>query len=331
MSISFSEGVALTIDGALIEHRNDMSYLGWHKAMSLAALPPLEINFFGENKPYFPIFGGVCVAITGGQNRIYLPVLDENNVPVAQDAFTPRIINDALARCKAKAIAMNWGVGLCLYAGYEGNATEFKNDLGFVQMEGGSIAPSSPKPMFLESGVPYLHWSFALAAAHLSDPEFRWEIETYGDYPYLQIGGGFMVGVKITWRGKEHVELLPIMDNNFDSMATPGVDDWNRAVMRCLTKAIAVTTGYGLDIYAASAEGTIPKGMVPPSRSAPAMSNEDRNALLNEVKTLLVTRKRTEDQMLNWLGQPGKTLEDLSVDLLLKARMALSPATKAAA
>jgi hypothetical protein len=102
----------------------------------------------------------------------------------------------------------------------------------------------------------YLDWATALAAARIADEAFHWEVVDFpiadgeGSHPYLQIARGYLVGVRVTYKGVAHVEYLPIMNNSFKPIEKPNAGDWNKAIMRLLTKAIAVATGYGLSVYA---------------------------------------------------------------------------------
>jgi hypothetical protein len=53
--------------------------------------------------------------------------------------------------------------------------------------------------------------------------------------------------------------------------------------------------------------------------------------LVKEVHALLVEKKRTVAQMVLWMGEPGKTIEDLPVEQLERALKALKAPTRATA
>ena len=106
----------------------------------------------------------------------------------------------------------------------------------------------------------------------VTDKDFHWEIvETntvdengvVTKQPYAKVKGkGWLVGVRVTWKGVDSVEWLPIMGvetvqtNNgpkpmeHQSIATVNAFQWHSACMRCLAKAIALRTGYGIRSYA---------------------------------------------------------------------------------
>jgi hypothetical protein len=115
----------------------------------------------------------------------------------------------------------------------------------------------------------YVDWVSSLAAAKITDPDFYWQVNYFNvknhetnevsSIPACRIGNGWMVSVFVVYKKIEHTEWLPIMgvmvneagkkmDNQ--ALSEPDVFDWNVSVMRCLTKAIAVVSGFGLSIYA---------------------------------------------------------------------------------
>jgi hypothetical protein len=167
-----------------------------------------------------------------------------------------------------------------------------------------------------------------------------------------------MVGVKVTYRGVEYTEYLAIMgvlevqtkkgpkklDNQ--PLRNPTSHDWNRAVVRCLTKAIALATGYGLSVYAkedlADLEmrflGAPRESADEAPKEAPAVSaavpeveaDAARQSVLVEVQQLLAERGRSADQLLRWLGKSNGTVEDLTEAELQRAKRAMmQPATTA--
>ena len=69
---------------------------------------------------------------------------------------------------------------------------------------------------------------------------------------------GYMVYTSVTVDGLTHEMWLPVMDFNNKAMMTPTTFDVNKAVMRCLTKNLAMF-GLGLYIYAGEDLPVIPK------------------------------------------------------------------------
>ena len=263
---NFLDGLKLAIPPAQIEDRDGLSYISWVTALAMAKRPEQTVvNFAG--KPAMPMFGGVIVAVdmplpNGKVQRTYMPVLNNRKAAVPASAINVRDVTNTVARARAKAIAMVTGVGLCLYANYDGDAPRFVKELGL----GPDGDPAGVQPISTQkkskSGklvVQYLDWAVALAAARITDADFHWEVVTYSvvdgdgeihDKLFLPFAKGYLVAIKVTWRGKEHIEILPVMGEQHQPLEQPTSADWNRAVMRCLAKGISVVTGYGLSLYA---------------------------------------------------------------------------------
>jgi len=55
-----------------------------------------------NHQPYRRLFRGAVVAIDMLEQRIWLPVLDERNNPIAAENVTSRDVSDALQRCRAR-------------------------------------------------------------------------------------------------------------------------------------------------------------------------------------------------------------------------------------
>jgi hypothetical protein len=353
MGNAFAAALSVNIPGSMIKtigNENGLDYAPWAAMVQLAGRPKQSVVFF-EGKPGRIIFGGLAVAVDMDGQRTYLPLLDFENNPRLADKASPRIVNDGINRCRAKAIAMVTGYGLSLYAGHHGEGAAFLVELGGE----GDLIGTDPevaatiKPVITrraaEDGtVGYIDWASALAVARLTDPAYRWNVLEFDvadvegalvQQPYLPVSGGYFVGVQICWRGHEHTELLPIMDDDHNGMKKPTVADWNRAVMRCHTKAIAVVTGYGLSLYAGedlevpAADGSVEAQSVTHANRLAAQ--EAHAGLVKEVHALLVEKKRTVAQMVLWMGEPGKTIEDLPVEQLERALKALKAPTRATA
>jgi hypothetical protein len=283
---SFTDGLQTPIKG-LVETLNGASYLSWATAVALAGRPSLTVRTWGGT-PALRMFGGAVVAVEAENGQLtWLPVLDARNRPVPSP--TARDVSDSVNRCRAKAVAMVHGVGLCLYSGEQDPAGWIKK-LGVKPGDDLAKVPAITSTKGGSAGAAYVDWATALAAAKIADPDFRWSIVEHEVpdangvihvMPAMPIAvggaGGYMVAVSVTYRGREHVEWLPIMGiaevqtprgprkMDHQTLLKPDVFDWNKAVMRCLAKAIAVASGYGISTYAgediealrrASAQGT---------------------------------------------------------------------------
>jgi hypothetical protein len=311
------------------ETKNGMSYLSWPVAVALAGRPEHALVQFGSN-PYLEVFGGAVVAVDMGNQRTWLPVLNDQNKPVPVANITSRDVSDTYQRCRTKAIATTYGIGMSFYAGFDGNGRKFVEELGITDGTDLSTAKAitSKKP---GSNAQYLDWASALAAARATDPEFHWEVGMYQDMdrqtgemmemPYMRVRDTFMVSITVAYKGARHTEWLPIMgvlpvktkygEKKMDHqpLMNPNVFDWNRSVMRCLAKAISVVSGYGLSIYAGEdlCSGT--------GGGAAAAAD------LTEIRSLLKQAGKDEAAMCTWLGV--ESLEEADQESIIKAENVL--------
>lgn len=96
-----------------------------------------------------------------------------------------------------------------------------------------------------KNGLTYLSWAWALDVLLQNDPEANWEF-----LEPIQCGKGtLMVVCAVTAFGKTITMHLPVMDFKNKAIADPDAMELNKAMMRCLAKAIAAH-GIGLYIYA---------------------------------------------------------------------------------
>jgi hypothetical protein len=267
---TFTEGLKWDFT-SFVKYVEGAAYLPYPIVMAAAQASPNVVPA-EDGRLYHAVFGGAVVTVELDGQKISLPVLDRENKPIPIDAVNSRDVSDTIVRAKTKAIAMMRGYGLALYAGdvrpidfIKGIGVKPDSDLRAVQPR------VRAKPSKSGAGPSYVSWADALAAAKITDPEFRWEVITFNEpdedgvvrsLPYTRAGVGYMVGVRVTYRVRKHTEYLAIMgprevqtknglkviDNQ--PLPNPTSHDWNRAVMRCLTKAIALATGYSLSVYA---------------------------------------------------------------------------------
>lgn len=263
-------------------------YLPWAMALGMAKLPSQKIETFaaahGGSSIVRPLFGGGAVAISqivGNRKQlIYLPITDLSNKPVPLAAITSRQAADTVNRCRARAVALVQGYGLSLYANdFNGDGPAYCKVLNVQEDTNlATVTALQEKKEYRHKVTKqvvrtqdYLGWHSALAAARITDPEFHWQIEEVEvpdqdgqmrTLPAMRLDGvGWLVGVTVTWHGASHTEWLAIMgvktvqtksgEKPLEHQAVdePNVFQWHSAVMRCLAKAIAMRTGYGLASY----------------------------------------------------------------------------------
>lgn len=318
-----------------VSGQDGLSYLSWVNALILAGRPAHEVNLF-NNKPCLAVLGGAIVGVTIGEQTTWLPVMDQNNNPVTKEGITSRIINDSIQRCRVKAIAMTTGVGLSLYADFGGDGPKFVSELGITEDTDISLAKPMSSARLDESGggddVMYLAWAAALAAVKITDPEFFWAVDFFPHEnpnlqprPYLKINDTFMVSVKVRYKGDTHTEMLPIMsDIDYMAKTEPTSFDWNYAVMRCLTKAIAIVSGYGLSVYANEIPLLVdaPEKVLPAGEDIGWSGNKPAEPVdLTEVRKLIKEAQKDETDLCTWLGV--KSLENADKVSIEKAELVL--------
>lgn len=104
-----------------------------------------------------------------------------------------------------------------------------------------------------KGGLTYLSWAWAWAEVLKVDPKATWTVQHYGqpgeERPCMWVGDTAMVSTLVTINGLTRECLLPVMDNRNNAVKNPDARKISDAIMRCMTKAIAMH-GLGLYIYA---------------------------------------------------------------------------------
>ena len=96
----------------------------------------------------------------------------------------------------------------------------------------------------------YLSWAWAWAEVLKIDSAARYTVHEYDNLPVIYLKDGTaMVKVSVEIKGDIKTCLLPVMDNRNKAIANPDAFAINTAIMRCMTKCIALF-GLGLYIYA---------------------------------------------------------------------------------
>lgn len=119
----------------------------------------------------------------------------------------------------------------------KGRAMETNN---FVKMAAINVNEHVEK----KNGMSYLSWPFAVDALMRLDPLASWVF-----HDPVNFGETVMVSCTVTAFGKPMSMHLPVMDHRNAAIKNPDAFAVNKAMMRCLVKAIAVH-GLGLYIYA---------------------------------------------------------------------------------
>ena len=127
-----------------------------------------------------------------------------------------------------------------------------------------------------KGNLTYLSWAWAWAEVLKIDPAASWVAHEWADRPAMFLpDGSAMVKVSVTVKGDTKLCVLPIMDNRNRAIQNPDAFAVNTAIMRCLTKCIAL---FGLGLYIFSGDD-LPEG------AAPAV-DDDLIAYINRAGTL---------------------------------------------
>jgi hypothetical protein len=108
-----------------------------------------------------------------------------------------------------------------------------------------------------KNGLSYLSWAWAWAEALKADAKASYKIEMFGDKCFMDINGTAMVFVTVTMFDKPMTCQLPVMDYRNKAIPTPDAFAVNTAIMRCMTKALAL---HGLGLYLYSGEDVPEEG-----------------------------------------------------------------------
>jgi len=105
-----------------------------------------------------------------------------------------------------------------------------------------------------KQNLTYLSWAWAWQEALKADPKASFRVHTFstaqdGASPVMNINGTGMVWVDVTLNGTTRTGFLPVMDHRNKPIPEPDAFQVNTALMRCLTKTLALF-GLGLYIYA---------------------------------------------------------------------------------
>lgn len=100
-----------------------------------------------------------------------------------------------------------------------------------------------------KNGLTYLSWAWAWAEFVKVYPKATYEILKNNGMPYFKDECGAFVYTKVDNGELTHEMWLPVMDNRNQAIKNPDAMAINKALMRCLTKNLAMF-GLGLYIYA---------------------------------------------------------------------------------
>jgi hypothetical protein len=153
-----------------------------------------------------------------------------------------------------------------------------------------------------KNGLTYLSWAWAWAEALKADPTATFDVQLFDGKPYMDVNGTGMVWVTVTLFGQPRFCMLPVMDYKNKPILNPDAFAVNTAIMRCMTKALALH-GLGLYIYAGEdlpedAEKTAPTPVA--TAPKPVVRNANKSPQPTEWDNSDESRKLFADGMIEW-------------------------------
>ena len=154
----------------------------------------------------------------------------------------------------------------------------------------------------------YLSWAWAWAEVKKVYPDAMYEIKKFENgLPYLHdVNTGYMVMTTVTIKELTYEMWLPVMDYSNKAMMKATMTDINKAIMRCLTKNLAMF-GLGLYIYAGE---DLPEQSDEAKTVKAEIKKEEKKDLKVEIKKMLceIYNFKTKEDLKNY----EEVLENLS-------------------
>jgi hypothetical protein len=163
-----------------------------------------------------------------------------------------------------------------------------------------------------KNGLSYLSWAWAWAEALRADPTATYKVEMFGDKCFMDINGTAMVFVTATMFGKPMTCQLPVMDYRNKAIPNPDAFAVNTAIMRCMTKALAL---HGLGMYLYSGEDLPQEGdktdkvIITPTQGAQDNIPPEELQYLQEMAMELIAMCEQGDPKAAWDKLEGENLD----------------------
>ena len=118
----------------------------------------------------------------------------------------------------------------------------------FAEIQSKLLATDMTGKVEKKGNLSYLSWAWAWAEVIKVDPTANYEVERFGNLPYVKSEEGYMVYTSVTIGGVTRKMWLPVMDQRNKALTTANMFDINKTIMRCLVKNIAMF-GLGINVY----------------------------------------------------------------------------------
>lgn len=146
-----------------------------------------------------------------------------------------------------------------------------------------------------KNNLSYLSWSFAWGEFCKVYPSATYKVlkDANMNCAFGNSEQGYMVYTEVTANGITHEMWLPVMDFKNKPMLAPTTFDINKAVMRCLTKNLAM---FGLGLYIYSGED-LPEEVETESQKKAKLEKEKADELALKGKLVHAINEHLADNM----------------------------------
>lgn len=151
----------------------------------------------------------------------------------------------------------------------------------------------------------YLSWAYAVDVLLQEDKDANWEFKA----PHM-FGETMMVFCTVTAFGTSRTAFLPVMNNNNQPIANPDAGQVNKAMQRCLVKAIAL---HGIALYIFEGEDLPEEGEEDAQEpKKQTISDERLIKAIEQIKAEKYTTDKLRDTFALTEEQEAKLVEELA-------------------
>jgi len=151
----------------------------------------------------------------------------------------------------------------------------------------------------------YLSWAYAVDVLLQEDKDANWEFKA----PQM-FGETMMVFCTVTAFGASRTAFLPVMNNNNQPIANPDASNVNKAMQRCLVKAIAL---HGIALYIFEGEDLPEEGEEDDKpKTLPTIEDSRLEKAIEQIKAGKYSTAKLREQFGLTPEQDAKVVEALS-------------------
>ena len=152
----------------------------------------------------------------------------------------------------------------------------------------------------------YLSWAYAVDVLLQEDKDANWEFKA----PQM-FGESMMVFCTVTAFGASRTAFLPVMNNNNQPIANPDASQVNKAMQRCLVKAIAL---HGIALYIFEGEDLPEEGeeVEDKHKELPSITFERLQNAIKSIKEGAYTTEKLRAAFLLTPEQDAQVIEALA-------------------